>query len=169
MSERRDRIDRIDHEGEVVEVEGRPRDPELNVRAIAWSAVGLAVMTAGCCVVSWWLFLGLRSHNAADDRPISPLREAQERVLPPEPRLQSDPAADMETLRAAEKQALERPEWIDRNQGTLRIPIDLAMEVIARRGVGAGTGTVEPTPAPSAGSTVAGASGSPAPTPGSTP
>ena len=147
MSEHRERLD-PQTAGEVVELEGIPHEPDLNVRAIVWSAVVLAATTAACCLLVWWLFLGLRSHIAADDRPLSPLREAQERVLPPAPRLQGDPAADMDALRASEKQALERPQWIDRGQGTLRIPIDLAMEVIAREGLRASAPSAATAPSP---------------------
>jgi hypothetical protein len=38
-------------------------------------------------------------------------------------------------LRAAEDRLIHRPSWIDPGQGTLRIPIDLAIDVVTRRGL----------------------------------
>lgn len=58
---------------------------------------------------------------------------------------------DMEALRAQEDKVLGSSSWVDRGQGRVRVPIDVAMEVIASRGVadagvggGAESGTVTP-------------------------
>jgi hypothetical protein len=40
-------------------------------------------------------------------------------------------------MRVEEDTALHKPAWVNRGQGTARVPIDVAMEVIARRGLGA--------------------------------
>jgi hypothetical protein len=54
----------------------------------------------------------------------------------------------MATFRAREDEALHQPAWIDQRAGTVRLPIDLAMDVIARRGLPAvGAGTPAPQPA----------------------
>ncbi len=59
----------------------------------------------------------------------------------PQPRLEVRPGASLAELRAAEDADLNSYGWIDRNEGTVRIPIDRAMQLLLDRGlpdVGAG-------------------------------
>jgi len=49
-------------------------------------------------------------------------------------------------LRAEEDQAIARPAWIDQRQGTVRIPVDLAIDVLVRRGLPAANGDPTRTP-----------------------
>jgi hypothetical protein len=59
----------------------------------------------------------------------------------PEPRLEVKPGASLTELRAAEDADLNSYGWVDRNTGTVRIPIDRAMQLLIDRGlpdVGAG-------------------------------
>lgn len=59
----------------------------------------------------------------------------------PPPRLEVKPGASLAKLRAAEDADLNSYGWVDRDAGTVRIPIDRAMQVIIERGlpdVGAG-------------------------------
>ncbi len=52
--------------------------------------------------------------------------------LPPEPRLQVDPAAELEALRRREREILTSYAWVDRRHKIVRIPIERAMELTAR-------------------------------------
>jgi hypothetical protein len=59
----------------------------------------------------------------------------------PQPRLEVKPGAGLAELRAAEDEVLNSYGWIDRNKGTVRVPIDRAMQLLLERGlpdVGAG-------------------------------
>jgi hypothetical protein len=47
--------------------------------------------------------------------------------LPPEPRLQTQPLADLQKVRANEDEHLTRYAWVDRTHGIAQIPIDRAM------------------------------------------
>jgi hypothetical protein len=132
--------------GEVHRSDAAQYDRDLNVRGVVWSALILAVGTIAVLFVVWWLFLGLSKLERAADPPAPALREVRERRLPPEPRLQSDADGDMLKLRAAEDQSLERASWIDEKQGTARIPVDLAIDVLLRRGLPAGNGNPGTTP-----------------------
>lgn len=49
--------------------------------------------------------------------------------LPPEPRLQVNPAVDLQAVRTREDQHLQRYAWIDRSRGIAQIPINRAMEL----------------------------------------
>jgi hypothetical protein len=53
----------------------------------------------------------------------------------PAPRLEIKPGASLAQLRAAEEADLNSHGWIDRNAGTVRIPIDRAMQLILERGL----------------------------------
>ncbi|WP_448192569.1 hypothetical protein [Azospirillum sp. sgz301742] len=53
----------------------------------------------------------------------------------PEPRLQTDPAADMRAYRAEAERTLHSYGWVDRAAGIARIPIDEAMRRVAERGI----------------------------------
>ena len=62
----------------------------------------------------------------------SPLaREA----LPPEPRLQTSPAGDMEALRARDRAMLETYGWVDRAHGIVRVPIEEAKKMVLKQGL----------------------------------
>ena len=52
-------------------------------------------------------------------------------LLPPEPRLQANPAQDFQALHATQEAELNIYGWIDRENGVVHIPIDRAMELIA--------------------------------------
>ena len=53
-------------------------------------------------------------------------------TAPPEPRLQTSPALDLKTLRDAEDAHLHSYAWVDRKAGAVRIPIERAMELVAK-------------------------------------
>ncbi len=53
----------------------------------------------------------------------------------PEPRLQPDPHADLLALRASEDSVLGSYAWVNRDSGTVRIPIERAMRVLAALGL----------------------------------
>jgi len=52
----------------------------------------------------------------------------------PAPRLQNKTGVDMQELRKDEHQLLTQYEWIDREAGTARIPIERAMKIVLERG-----------------------------------
>jgi hypothetical protein len=58
-----------------------------------------------------------------------------ERPLPPPPRLQTYPFQDIKALRQHDQPLVGSYEWVDRNAGTVRIPVDRAMDLLAQRGL----------------------------------
>ena len=60
--------------------------------------------------------------------PASPFAETQ--TLPPAPRLQVQPALDLEELREGEDEKLNSYGWIDQKAGIARIPIDRAIDML---------------------------------------
>jgi hypothetical protein len=55
--------------------------------------------------------------------------------LPPEPRLQQSPSLDMQGLLARENSLLNHYAWIDKAKGTVAIPLNRAIQIIAERGI----------------------------------
>ncbi|MGH8220400.1 MAG: hypothetical protein ACREUT_17835 [Steroidobacteraceae bacterium] len=56
-------------------------------------------------------------------------------IAPPEPRLQTDPAADLATYLAKQRKLLDTYGWVDREHGIARIPIEEAMRRLAQQGI----------------------------------
>ena len=52
-------------------------------------------------------------------------------ALPPSPRLQVAPRADLHVFREAQERRLQTYGWSDRAQGRVRVPIDQAMRAVA--------------------------------------
>jgi hypothetical protein len=111
-------------------------DRDLNVKGVLWTGAILAVGTIVICVLMWGMYRGIaRLERRQDPAPPPLAEERQPQPLPPAPRLQSSPDEDMAAFRAEEDRTLEAPAWIDRQTGTVRLPIDLAMDVLVRRGL----------------------------------
>src|SRR5215472_11453818 len=53
----------------------------------------------------------------------------------PEPRLQTDPSADLTNFRAQEEERLNGYYWIDKKKGIVHIPIGEAMKIVAEEGI----------------------------------
>ena len=60
---------------------------------------------------------------------------AAARPLPPAPRIQPNPGADMQSYFQSQQNLLNTYGWIDRQNGIVRMPIDRAMELILQRGL----------------------------------
>src|SRR5580692_364713 len=93
-------------------------DRELNIPLILWTTAGVIAITLLSCLAMWGMFKGFVAFDS---------RHAEA----PEPSLQAAPSADMQTMHAEEDRLLEHAGWVDRAQGTVRLPIDVAIDVIA--------------------------------------
>jgi hypothetical protein len=113
---------------------------DVRPASIGLFAVGLVIMIVLVLLVLDW---SMRHFEAAAERadPVaSPVAGDQ---TPPEPRLQTDPAADLARLRRKEDQRLTSYAWADRQKGTVRLPIDRAIDILATRGLPEPKGPVE--------------------------
>ena len=112
-------------------------DREINVKAIAWMVGGLVAATVVIHLLMLWMVEGFERFDKKRDVRPTPIEAAMPQGDPPGPLLQIDDNADLTDMRKAEEKALLQPAWVDRAQERLRVPIEDAMEVIARRGLGA--------------------------------
>jgi hypothetical protein len=77
----------------------------------------------------------LEAREAREKTARYPLAVGRARPLPPPPRLQTYPFTDLKELHQQEEQLLEHYEWVDKSAGTVRIPIERAIELTAERGL----------------------------------
>jgi len=130
---------------------GSHEKSDINIGKVAlFGFLLLAIIGLAGLLIPWLLF----ERTAEPDGAASPpLYEAQK--PPPPPRLQSDPMLDLKQLREAEEKQLHSYGWIDRDLGLVHVPIERAIELVARRGL--------PPKPQVAGGSVPAASGQPAP------
>jgi hypothetical protein len=108
---------------------------DIRLKPIAVAAVALVVAAAFTHAAMWGLFELFEARELrrkASDRPIA--RELR-RTQPPEPRLQSTPLDDLAALHAWEERLLTTYAILDSQAGTVRIPIERAMELVVERGL----------------------------------
>jgi hypothetical protein len=65
--------------------------------------------------------------------PASPFENQRE--LPPQPRLQPQPAFDLKRYCEIEQQQLNTYGWLDQQNGLVRIPVDRAMDIVLQKGL----------------------------------
>lgn len=110
---------------------------DVDVRSVSKLAAALVTL----CVVALVLLFGLTKYfmkTQTADKGTAPVFEdlnVDARKLPPEPRLQDAPVLDLKGMRAVEDGVLAGYGWVDQSNGTVRIPIGLAMDLVGQRGL----------------------------------
>ena len=134
---------------------------DIGVAPFVYFLVALAV--AGLLV--FFLVAGmyhyLENRSQAEQAPVSPLvtnAPADTRKLSadykdylkqnfPTPQLEIDERNQLDKIRIDEEQTLNTYDWVDQKAGTVRIPIDRAMDLLAQRGLPVRTQTSNQAPA----------------------
>ena len=103
---------------------------DVNVWAVGKFGVALVIL----CVIALGMLLGLmkffQSREATSKAPtVDPVK------LFPEPQLQKTPVQDLQAVRTEEEKMLTGYGWVDPQKGLVRIPIDQAIDVLAKRGL----------------------------------
>lgn len=111
-------------------------DREINVKSILWMGAGLVVIALVVHLLIWGLLRGFDKMDDRRDVPLTPIESSSPQPAEfPGPNLQTDDAKDLRTMHEQEDQILNQAGWVNRQQGTVRVPVDVAIDVIARRGV----------------------------------
>ena len=113
----------------------------ISYSGIVWFIVILTAVTLACQLLMVGLFAALKSRTEGQDLARAP-HAAPSLQAPPGPNLlalapdrPSEPG-NLEEFRAMEEAILHGPPaWADRNAGTVRIPIERAMELLLERGL----------------------------------
>jgi hypothetical protein len=122
---------------------------DLQVSGILYFLLSLVVVTAICLIGLRGLFAFLDHRENVLQPPVNPLVTnvpTDTRRIPgdpdeymkkafPGPRLENDESKNISKERLNEENALYSYGWVDEQAGTVRIPIERAMDLLAQRGL----------------------------------
>lgn len=120
----------------MAEQQHESQEPNLRGLLVAGAIISVAIVLAigvGLWLVS--LFGGFER----------PLARAEHNPMP-EPHLQPYPLSDRRHYDEQQRAKLSAYQWVDRNTGIVRIPIDRALQIIARQGGTTAAHGAPPTP-----------------------
>jgi len=105
---------------------------DANVRGVFTFLVILSLLLILTALLCWGMFKYF-SVAQANREPASPFAGA--RQLPVGPQLQVNPREDLLRFRAEQEHSLESYSWENRDDGTVRVPIERAMEMLLKQGL----------------------------------
>jgi len=109
----------------------------FSVGLVVRFAVILGAVSIATLFIVYGFFRLFETRTAASDAGPTPVEAEKPRTaeqkLPPEPRLEIEPAAHLARLHAEEDAVLTTYGWVDKPSGVVRIPIDRAMKLIVER------------------------------------
>jgi hypothetical protein len=106
---------------------------DLRPGYIALFGIVLTTIIVAAAVITSLLIYFKAAEQSSHETPVP--RLAREREPTPEPRLQVDPHNELRQMRAAEEAVLNSYGWVDKDAGKVRIPIERAMEILAKKGL----------------------------------
>ena len=118
--------------GSVTPASGGHEPDAASPRPILIGALGLGLLLALGVLIPTLLQPLFLAREARQSAPANPLVDGTSPRRPPTPRLQTNPWRDIAELRASEDAILQSYGWVDRKGGVVRIPIDRAMDLVAR-------------------------------------
>jgi hypothetical protein len=106
---------------------------DTNTGAILNFLVILAVVLVVSGLICWGMFKIFSTH--AVDQPATDSPFADSRQLPMGPQLQVNSREDWTNFRKSQEDALHEYSWENRSTGTVRVPIEEAMELLVKKGL----------------------------------
>lgn len=111
----------------------RHEDSSVQVKPLIIFALLLVIVSAATFVTVKFLLDYLNINRTRTEAPLSPLADPQ--PLPPLPRLQVSSGQDLKELRAAADKVLDSYHWVDKEAGIVGIPVNQAIEILAKKGL----------------------------------
>jgi hypothetical protein len=126
---------------------------DIGIAGVLYFLAGLALAGLFVYFIVNGLYWFLEKRSEAQQTPVSPLvtnAPADTRRIPPQyngdyekflkegfpsPQLEVNERTELNDERQREEQILSTYDWVDQNAGTVRIPIERAMELVAQRGL----------------------------------
>jgi hypothetical protein len=119
---------------------------DIGAAGVLYFLLGLAVAGFLIYFIVDGLYHFLDKRSEAEQTPVNPLvtnAPQDTRHIPkdypqsafPNPKLEEDERGQLNGIRLKEEQTLSTYDYIDKNAGTVRIPIDRAIDLIAQRGL----------------------------------
>ena len=106
---------------------------DLRPGYIALFGIALTAVIVAAAVITSLLIHFKAAEHSRQETPVP--RLAQEREATPGPRLQVDANKDLRQMRAGEEAVLNSYGWVDKDAGIVKIPVDRAMEILAKKGL----------------------------------
>ena len=106
---------------------------DADARGVFIFLVVLGIVLVIVSLVCWEMFRYFSAHTGSGSASESPF--ADTRQLPLGPQLQVNPREDWLKYREEQEKSLETYEWVNRSAGTVRVPIEKAMELLVKKGV----------------------------------
>ena len=103
-------------------------EKDINVRATSWILFGIGCTVAVVVGISFLMVWRENVNNHAAWSRLSPQQTAV--IVPPAPRVQRIPFADLASVRAREERLLHSYGWTSADHSTARIPIGRAMALV---------------------------------------
>lgn len=101
---------------------------DADVKPILKFLLGLGVLLLLVMVGMTLFFNALEARFQRAGKEVSPLVDTAQ--VPPGPRLQPNPADDLQRLRSWEQERLAGYGWVDQDTGVFRIPVERAKQLI---------------------------------------
>jgi hypothetical protein len=109
---------------------------DVNVFQISAFGVGLLLAVIVSVFAMWAMFdFFYHREDEKNAGSANALMLNERPKLPPEPRLQAEPKMELKDMKADEDTILNSYGWLDPNKGIVRIPIDLAIDMVAKKGL----------------------------------
>lgn len=126
---------------------------DIGVSGVVWFLIGLAAVLVISYFLVQGLYKALEAHFATNQPAVSPLATnvpTDTRKLPPQyghdyerylkenfpsPQLETDERTELNNIRVREENVLSTYDYVDKNAGRIRIPIDRAMDLLVQRGL----------------------------------
>jgi hypothetical protein len=115
------------------EGERKYESSDVRLRPLVVSAVVLAVAVVIVVALMAGMFEFFAREGGETDAP--PPTAVAVRQVPSEPRLQPDASKELALAYAYEESLLTSTAWVDRDSSLVRIPVERAMDVLAKRGL----------------------------------
>ena len=103
---------------------------EVSVSMIVASLIVLLIGTFLVCLLVIGIFKYFHTVNRVEEA----TKQSQQQI-PPEPRVEEKPFQQLLTVRAREDHVLTSYAWVDKQEGVVRIPIDQAIDKLAKQGL----------------------------------
>lgn len=126
---------------------------DISVSTVVYFLISLAIAMAIVGFIAQGVYKYFESHFEAQQTPVSPLVTAapsDTRRIPPQygndyekylregfpaPQLEVNERTELNDIRLREANTLNTYDYVDKNAGTVRIPIERAMDLLAQRGL----------------------------------
>ncbi len=117
---------------------------DLSSRSALYFLAGLVLVGLVVYLIVFGIYRFLDSYERAHQPPLSPMAtpQADTRTVThedtqtfPQPRLEENERTQLRQFIEDQDRKLATYDWLDKDRGTVRIPIDRAMELIAQRGL----------------------------------